>query len=174
MIVWSSRWNENWKGNPKWKMKSLCFTNWALCHEGVWGSGCIDPHFLDLGTSWRWVVSFTPLSLYPREGAPCTYWIGGWMGPRAGLDDLEKRKFLTLPGLELRPLDRPARSQSLYRLRSPSSWKNRSTRRKPAPAPICPPQIAHYLTWARTRAAAVGWRRLTAWSMTPPHNRSSL
>jgi hypothetical protein len=24
------------------------------------------------------------------------------MGPRAGLDDLEKRKFLTLPGLELR------------------------------------------------------------------------
>jgi hypothetical protein len=29
---------------------------------------------------------------------------------RAGLDDLEKTKFLTLPGLELRPLCRPARS----------------------------------------------------------------
>jgi hypothetical protein len=28
---------------------------------------------------------------------------------RAGLDDLEKRKFLTLPGLELRSLGRPAR-----------------------------------------------------------------
>jgi hypothetical protein len=26
-------------------------TNEALCHEGVWGSGCTDPHFLD--TSWR-------------------------------------------------------------------------------------------------------------------------
>jgi hypothetical protein len=26
------------------------------------------------------------------------------MDPRAGLDDLEKRKFLTLRGLELRPL----------------------------------------------------------------------
>jgi hypothetical protein len=37
--------------------------------------------------------------------------------PRAGLDDVEKRKFLTLPGLELRPLGRQARSQSLYRLR---------------------------------------------------------
>jgi hypothetical protein len=37
--------------------------------------------------------------------------------PRAGLEDLEKRKFLTLPGLELRLLVRPARSQSLYRLR---------------------------------------------------------
>jgi hypothetical protein len=21
--------------------------------QDVWGSGCIDPHFLDLGTSWR-------------------------------------------------------------------------------------------------------------------------
>jgi hypothetical protein len=35
---------------------------------------------------------------------------------RAGLDDV-KRKFLTVLGLELRPLGRPARSQSLYRLR---------------------------------------------------------
>jgi hypothetical protein len=38
--------------------------------------------------------------------------------PRADLDDVEKRKFLTLPGLELPPLGRRARSQSLYRLRS--------------------------------------------------------
>jgi hypothetical protein len=36
--------------------------------------------------------------------------------PRAFLDDLEKRKFLTLLGLELRPLGRPAHSQSLSRL----------------------------------------------------------
>jgi hypothetical protein len=35
--------------------------------------------------------------------------------PTNGLDDVEKRKFLTLPELELRPL----RSQSLYRLRYP-------------------------------------------------------
>jgi hypothetical protein len=39
--------------------------------------------------------------------------------PRAGLDDVEKIKFLTLPGLEFRPLGRPARSQSVYRLRYP-------------------------------------------------------
>jgi hypothetical protein len=38
------------------------------------------------------------------------------VGPRAGLDDVEKRTFLTLPGLDLRPLGRPARGQSLYRL----------------------------------------------------------
>jgi hypothetical protein len=37
-----------------------------------------------------------------EEGAPGTLWIGGWVGPRADLDDLEKRKFLTLLGLELK------------------------------------------------------------------------
>jgi hypothetical protein len=39
-----------------------------------------------------------------RERDPGTHWIGGWVNPRAGLDDVEKRKFLTLQGLELRPL----------------------------------------------------------------------
>jgi hypothetical protein len=39
---------------------------------------------------------------------------------------------------------------------------NRSTRGKPAPVPLCPPQIPHALTWARTRATAVGSQRLTA------------
>jgi hypothetical protein len=34
------------------------------------GSGCIDPHFLDLGISWRWVVSFMPLPLYPWVKSP--------------------------------------------------------------------------------------------------------
>jgi hypothetical protein len=36
----------------------------------------------------------------PEERAPGTHWIGGWVDLRAGLDDLERRKFLTLPGLE--------------------------------------------------------------------------
>jgi hypothetical protein len=38
----------------------------VVLHEDVWRSGCIDPLFLDLGTSCRWVVSFTPRLLYPR------------------------------------------------------------------------------------------------------------
>jgi hypothetical protein len=45
---------------------------------------------------------------------------------------------------------------------------NRSTRRKPAPAPLCPPQIPHDQTRARTRAAAVGSLRLTAWATARP------
>jgi hypothetical protein len=44
-----------------------------------------------------------------------------WVDLRVGLDDVEKKKFLTLTGLEFRPLGRPVRSQSLYRLRYPGS-----------------------------------------------------
>jgi hypothetical protein len=48
---------------------------------------------------------------FPRgEKAPGTHWIGDWVDPTAGLDDVEKRKLLTLPRLELRILGRPARS----------------------------------------------------------------
>jgi hypothetical protein len=36
-----------------------------------------------------------------REKAPGTHFIGGWVNPRAGLYEMGKRKFLTLPGLEL-------------------------------------------------------------------------
>jgi hypothetical protein len=38
---------------------------------------------------------------------------------------------------------------------------NRSTGRNPTPVPLCPPQISHDPTWARTR-------RLTAWAMARP------
>jgi hypothetical protein len=40
--------------------------------------------------------------------------------PSVDLDDGEKRKFVTLPGFELRPLGRPARRQSLYRYTIPA------------------------------------------------------
>jgi hypothetical protein len=56
-----------------------------------------------------------------RERALGTHLTGGWVGPRAGLDEVEKGKFLILPGLQSRPLGCPAYSQSLYRLRYPGS-----------------------------------------------------
>jgi hypothetical protein len=103
----------------------LSLTNSALRHEDVWGSGCIDPDILGLGTSWRWVVSFTPPEASPR-----------WKSPRYQLDRRlsepknrsgwsAEEKNLPLPGLELRTLSRPASSQSLYRLRYPGSevWR---------------------------------------------------
>jgi hypothetical protein len=51
---------------------------------------------------------------------------------------------------------------------------NQSTRRKPAPMPLCPPQIPHDQTWYRTRAAVAGIRRLTAWAMARPKSQQNL
>jgi hypothetical protein len=47
---------------------------------------------------------------------------------------------------------------------------NRSTRRKPAPVPLYPPQVPSYFNLARTQAAAVGSWRLTAWAMARPNS----
>jgi hypothetical protein len=57
-----------------------------------WESGGIAPRILDLGTRVsEWSASrggrFTP-----RETAPGTHWIGGWMGPRAGRDAVVKKR----------------------------------------------------------------------------------
>jgi hypothetical protein len=37
----------------------------------------------------------------PNHFISSNLWIGGWVGPRASLDDVEKRKFFTLLGLKL-------------------------------------------------------------------------
>ena len=60
-----------------------------------------------------WVVNATPRLLYPRERSG-THCEGGWVGPRAGLDGCGKSR-----PTGIRSPDRPARSQSLYRLRYP-------------------------------------------------------
>jgi hypothetical protein len=58
--------------NLKVKGKAVLCFNWAPCHEGVLGSGGTAPRILDLGTRWRWVVSFTPRPLY-RQGKSTWY-----------------------------------------------------------------------------------------------------
>jgi hypothetical protein len=68
----------------------------------------------------EWSAS-SPGRFTPGERAP-QYPLDRRFGDhKAGPDDMEKRKFLALPGLELRPLSLLARSQSLYRLRYPGS-----------------------------------------------------
>jgi hypothetical protein len=64
-----------------------------------------------------WVISFTPRLLYLwGKSPPSTHCIWAWMSPTAGLHDVEMRKFLILPGLQLRPLCHTACRQSLCRL----------------------------------------------------------
>jgi hypothetical protein len=48
----------------------------------------------------EWPASY-PGRFTREERASSTHWIGGCVGPRTGLDDVEKRKILTLPELEL-------------------------------------------------------------------------
>jgi hypothetical protein len=66
-------------------------------------------------------------------------------------------------GVQLRPLGTAATNKSI--VPAPVDYYdgeiggiigkgNRSTLRKPAPVPLCRPQISH-ATWKRTRAAAV-------------------
>ena len=68
--------------------------------------------FFNLGARSGWVVNATPRPPYPRE-RPDTHCIGGWVGPRVGLDGCGKSRS------EIRPPDRPARSELLYRLSYP-------------------------------------------------------
>jgi hypothetical protein len=53
----------------------------------AYGGVDVSIHFFYLGTSRRWDISgrFTP-----GEKAPDTHWIGGWVDPRARLNDMEK------------------------------------------------------------------------------------
>jgi hypothetical protein len=57
----------------------------------------------------------------PYEISPAMNWLWGWLGQSFSLDNVEKRKYLTLTILELQTLFPPSRSQSLYRLCSSGS-----------------------------------------------------
>jgi hypothetical protein len=73
----------------------------------VWGSGCIDPRFLDLGSGWKRVFSFTPRPLYLRGKGPGTHWIG---------DLVAAEHIWTLWTENSWPLGNSARSQTLSRV----------------------------------------------------------
>jgi hypothetical protein len=76
--------------------------------------------------------------------------------------------FLIVSGVRLSPLGTVATTGLLYQPQmiddgdcgeiggTKIGRENRSTLRKPAPAPLCPPQIPHDQTQAQTWAAVVG------------------
>jgi hypothetical protein len=43
----------------------------------------------------QWSAS-RPCRFTLRERSLGTHWIGGWVGPRAGLDDVEKKKYVDI------------------------------------------------------------------------------
>jgi hypothetical protein len=75
---------------------------WAPRHEGVFGSGGMNPRILDLDTRRAWVISFTPRQLYPQGKRPWYQSDRRLGGPqsRSGRGGEEKNS-QALPGLEL-------------------------------------------------------------------------
>jgi hypothetical protein len=77
------------------------FFNWAPHYEGVLESGGIAPRIIDIGSRWRWVVSFTPRPLYPQGKSPLYPLDRRLGGPqsRSGRGGEEKNS-QHIPGLE--------------------------------------------------------------------------
>jgi hypothetical protein len=76
-----------------------------------WGIGGIVPRILDLGTRWRWVVSFTPRPLYPQGKSPL-YPLDRRLGGPQSLSGRsgEEKNTQPPPGIEPRSSDRPGRN----------------------------------------------------------------
>jgi len=64
-------------------------------HEGIWEEQRYTPLILSLNARQRSVTNFI------QHSSPQSHWMGGWAGPRACLDALEKRN-LSCPYQELK------------------------------------------------------------------------
>jgi hypothetical protein len=82
-------WNRPRLPLQKCKCKVVPVFNQSPSNEDGRGSGGIAPRILNLGSRWKWVVSITLGHFTRRKTAPDTHCIGGWVGPRAGLDTVE-------------------------------------------------------------------------------------
>jgi hypothetical protein len=89
-IICSPRW-------PSSKPQSYVRTVSSARHEGmVWDSWSVASLILDLGTTWKWLVSFTLLPLYTgRNGSSYPSGIG-WVDTSAGLDVSEQGRICFL------------------------------------------------------------------------------
>jgi hypothetical protein len=121
------------------------------------GKRGISPLHFNLSTRWTKWIAWRPGRFIPSEELLVVIkrvrWVGAKLSPlgtRPLIDLLYQPRMIDEYGVfgEMR-----------------TSRGNRSNERKPAPMPLCPIQIPHDLTWARTRTSAVGIQRLTAWAM---------
>jgi hypothetical protein len=78
----------------KVKVMSLCLTKHHAM-KTYRRSGGVAPCILDLSTRWEWSDS-RPVHFTPKERAPVTYGLGGWVGPSSILDAVVKRKIPSL------------------------------------------------------------------------------
>jgi hypothetical protein len=99
VLGWLSLWHPVYMYVCLWKCKVVPVPR----HEHVLGSGGTAPCILNLGTRWKWMVSFTPQPLYPRRKNPWNP-LDKWLGElqsrcwRSGEDETSQ----ALPGIETR------------------------------------------------------------------------
>jgi hypothetical protein len=89
--------NHDYKVKGKGKVVPVLFFNWAPHHESVlreWRYR--STHSLTSALDGREWSASRPGRFTPRERAPGTHWIRGWVGPRAVLDMVVKRKIPSL------------------------------------------------------------------------------
>jgi hypothetical protein len=89
----------------------LLFLTEHYVMKAYWGRGCIAPHILDLGITWRWVVSFIPRPLYSQGKST-------WVGSRAGLDAVVGRKISRNPKFHYRLQKNPQLDPTLRQVNS--------------------------------------------------------
>jgi hypothetical protein len=90
----------------------------------TWESGGIAPPFLISALDGREWSPSSPGRFNPGEGPPRIHWIGGWMGPGAGLDDVDKRKIFA-PAENRNPAIHPvARRYTNWVISSAHKYKN--------------------------------------------------
>jgi hypothetical protein len=71
--------------------------------EEYWGKGGIAPHILDLGTRWRWMVSFTPQLLYPPQEKTTWYLLDRRLGGPQNQSGHSSEEKNSQPLLRLKP-----------------------------------------------------------------------
>jgi hypothetical protein len=108
---WSNKGKKNCKIVPL--LNQLSTTPWRRMGEWMYISTCFLVSALAGGEWW----ASRPGRFTSGEKDQGAHWMGGWVGPRAGLDNMERTKFLTPPP------GWTARSQTLYWLRYPGSMK---------------------------------------------------
>jgi hypothetical protein len=104
----------------KTAFKCIKFSLRSTKHNAMktyWGSGGTAPRILDLGTRWRWVVSFTTRPLYPQGKTPWYPFNRRLGGPRSrsGRGGEEKNTQPRRESNRRTPIVQPL-AQSLYRL----------------------------------------------------------
>jgi len=96
MVIMLGLWLHNIKVEFSWCL-TKCYAMYVY-----WGIGYIAPRNLNLSIRWMLVSLSCPSCSTVRVGTTDTHWTGGWVGPRASVDILVRRK-IPSPCQELNP-----------------------------------------------------------------------